>query len=94
MAVLQQAEVTEKLGQLPGWQLKGDEIEKVYELNGFRGALAFVNHVGNLAEGAQHHPDITINYSKVRLTLSTHSEGGVTQKDLDLAAQIEKLAPK
>ena len=94
MAILQQAEVTEGLRQLPGWQLKGDEIEKVYEMAGFRAALAFVNHVGNLAEAAQHHPDITINYNKVRLTLSTHSEGGVTQKDLDLAARIEKLAPK
>ena len=94
MAILQQAEVTEGLRQLAGWQLKGDEIEKVYEMDGFRAALAFVNHVGNLAEGAQHHPDITINYNKVRLTLSTHSEGGVTQKDLDLAARIEKLAPK
>lgn len=93
MAILKEAEVTEKLEQLAGWQLKGDEIERVYELEDFRGALAFVNHVANLAEGVQHHPDITINYNKVRLTLSTHSEGGVTQKDLELAAQINKPAP-
>jgi 4a-hydroxytetrahydrobiopterin dehydratase len=78
------------LKTLPGWSLNGDAIGKQYTLPSFPEAMKFVNQVAELAEQADHHPDILINYRRVTLTLSTHSEGGLTQKDFDLAATIEK----
>jgi 4a-hydroxytetrahydrobiopterin dehydratase len=78
------------LKTLTGWSLNGGAIGKQYTWPSFPEAIKFVNQVADLAEQADHHPDILINYRRVTLTLSTHSEGGLTQKDLDLAAQIEK----
>jgi 4a-hydroxytetrahydrobiopterin dehydratase len=74
-----------------GWQQEGDEIVRVVRRDGFAGALAFVNEVGRLAEAANHHPDIDIRWDTVTLRLSTHSKGGITQADLDLARAIEAL---
>lgn len=91
MAALSEAEIKARLGSLPGWELKGKEIVKQYELSSFPPAVAFVNQVAELAEAAQHHPDITINYNRVTLNLATHSQGGVTEKDLELASKIEQL---
>ncbi|MFQ5664273.1 MAG: 4a-hydroxytetrahydrobiopterin dehydratase [Terriglobia bacterium] len=91
MPALSDAEVRNKLGSLPGWQLKGKAIEKKYELISFLPAIQFVQKLAELAEAEQHHPDITINYNAVTLKLSTHSQGGVTEKDLELAGKIEKL---
>lgn len=85
-------QIHEALGGLPGWQLKGIQISKQYELSGFVEAMAFVNQVAALAERADHHPEITIRYRRVVLTLSTHSAGGLTEKDVSLAQAIEKLA--
>jgi len=90
MSVLSQLEVLDKLKGLDGWKLEGDVISKKYELASFAEAMKLVNRVADLAERADHHPDILINYRRVTLTLSTHSEGGITQKDIDLADQIEK----
>ncbi|HUQ38655.1 MAG TPA: 4a-hydroxytetrahydrobiopterin dehydratase [Acidimicrobiales bacterium] len=73
------------------WERAGDELVKVSKRDGFGGALRFVNDVGALAEDAQHHPDIDIRWDTVTLRLSTHSEGGLTQKDLDLARAIDGL---
>jgi 4a-hydroxytetrahydrobiopterin dehydratase len=81
------------LKSLPGWTRTGEEIEKVYELDSFPGAIAFVTRVGFLAERADHHPDLDIRWRKVRVALSTHSEGGITDKDLALAGEIEAVAP-
>ena len=78
------------LKKLPGWSLKDGAIGKQYTWPSFPDAIKFVNQVADLAEQADHHPDILINYRRVTLTLSTHSEGGITQKDFDLSAQIEK----
>jgi 4a-hydroxytetrahydrobiopterin dehydratase len=80
-------------GALSGldWERQGDELVKVVKRNDFAGALAFVNRVGGLAEEADHHPDIDIRWNTVTLRLSTHSEGGLTQKDLDLAAKIDRI---
>ncbi len=86
--LLTDAQVEEGLKRLPGWELKDGEITRLYKFADFKAALAFVNRVGELAEAADHHPDIDIRYNKVRLTLSTHSAGGLTEKDLRLAAQI------
>ena len=73
---------------VPGWENNGKEITRTYKFKDFAEALAFVNKVGQMAEAADHHPDILINYNKVRLTLSTHSAGGLTDKDFSLARQI------
>lgn len=91
MTRLTTSEITEGLKNLPGWQIKGSAIVKTYGLDNFVDAIAFVDKVADLAERAAHHPDILIEYSHVTLTLSTHSEGGITQKDLDLAKGIEGI---
>jgi len=92
MATLSDTEVKNALGGLPGWELTGGEIVKEYKFADFAGALAFVNRLAERAEAANHHPDIDIRWNKVRLALATHSEGGLTQKDFDLARQIEGVA--
>lgn len=73
---------------VPGWENNGKEIARTYKFKDFAEALAFVNRVGALAEAADHHPDIDIRWNKVRLTLTTHSAGGLTDKDFSLALQI------
>ncbi len=93
MARLSDDEIAGGLESLAGWSRAGDEIEKVYELDSFPGAVAFVTRVGFLAERADHHPDLDIRWRKVRVALSTHSEGGITDKDLSLAGEIEAAAP-
>ncbi|MBI2485655.1 MAG: 4a-hydroxytetrahydrobiopterin dehydratase [Deltaproteobacteria bacterium] len=90
MAVLSENEIKERLKDLEGWQLKGKEISKLYTHKDFVDAIAFVNKVAILAEKADHHPDILINYNKVTLSLSTHSQGGVTDNDFNLAKRIDK----
>jgi 4a-hydroxytetrahydrobiopterin dehydratase len=94
MAKLTTEAVRAALKKLPGWNLKDEAIGKQYTWPSFPDAIKFVNQVANLAEQADHHPDILINYRRVTLTLSTHSEGGITQKDFDLAAQIERNQSK
>ena len=74
------------------WREEGESLVRDFKFKDFAGAMAFVNQVGELAEGANHHPDILIHgWNKVRLTLSTHSEGRVTQADHNLAAGIDGL---
>ena len=73
------------------WRRDGSELVKQSKRAGFAGALAYVNEVGALAEAANHHPDIDIRWDTVTLRLSTHSAGGLTEKDLALAAQIDGL---
>lgn len=84
-------EIQTSLCDVPGWQLKGNAIEKEFKFDDFKSALDFVNQVGEMAEAADHHPDITICYSRVILLLSTHSAGGITRKDFDLARTIESV---
>jgi 4a-hydroxytetrahydrobiopterin dehydratase len=72
-----------------GWQREGDELVKSVTRKDFAGALAYVNEVGALAEASNHHPDIAISWNKVTLRLSTHSAGGLTQLDVDLARAID-----
>jgi 4a-hydroxytetrahydrobiopterin dehydratase len=92
MATLSDAEVKEALADLPGWELAGSDIVREYTFADFKAALAFVNQVGERAEAANHHPDIDIRWNKVKLALSTHSEGGLTNNDFALAAEIESLS--
>ncbi len=91
VALLSDEEIDAGLGSLPGWERRGNEITKEYELPTFPAAIAFVNQVAERAEAADHHPDLDIRWRRVRATLSTHSEGGVTGRDLALAAELESL---
>jgi 4a-hydroxytetrahydrobiopterin dehydratase len=81
--------ITEALSGLPGWERDGATIIRFAKLPSFREAIATVDAVADLAESANHHPDIDIRYRKVRTTLTTHDAGGLSQKDLDLAADID-----
>ena len=92
MAVFSDDEVRARLGDLPGWEAGQGEIRKQFELADFRAAVAFVVRIAFEAEAADHHPDLDIRYRRVTVALSTHSEGGVTAKDVDLATAIEALA--
>ena len=86
-------QVSAGLAELEGWELRDGRLRKRYTFRTFLRAIAFVNSVAYLAEGAGHHPDITINYNKVTLRLVTHSEGGLTDRDFALAKAIDtKLA--
>ena len=86
---LTEKDITESLKKVPGWERRGDEISRLYTFSGFIPAMVFVNHVADLAEGMDHHPDILINYKRVKLTLSTHSAGGLTDLDFALAQKID-----
>jgi 4a-hydroxytetrahydrobiopterin dehydratase len=92
LAALSSDEAEARLQQLPGWRRDGDGIEKRFQFASFADSMAFVNRVAGLAESADHHPDISIQYDRVQLALSTHSEGGVTEKDFALARQIDGVA--
>jgi 4a-hydroxytetrahydrobiopterin dehydratase len=90
--VLTDEQISERLGDVPGWSRQGDSIVHVQTLADFRAAVLYVGAVAYLAEAANHHPDITIEWSKVTLTLSTHSAGGLTVNDFALAEQINRLS--
>ena len=86
---LTDSKIQEELKSLPGWELKEGQITKLYKFKDFKEALGFVNRVADLAEEADHHPDILIRYNKVTLTLATHSARGLTAKDFRLAREID-----
>lgn len=89
---LSHAEAEQRVRSLNGWTLDGDVIRKQYTFADFVAAIAFVNRLVPEAEASDHHPDILINYKRVTLTYSTHSEGGLTPKDFDGAAAADRLA--
>lgn len=91
MARLTDEQIATAIKSLSAWKLRGNEITKTYEMRDFVRAMGFVNSVALLAEKANHHPDIDIRWNKITLSLSTHSEGGLTEKDFKLANEIEKL---
>ena len=88
---LTDTQIQERLGTLEGWTLEGNAIRKQYTLGGFPDAIAFVARLAFDAEAADHHPDILINYKRVTLTFSTHSEGGLTEKDFAGARAVDAL---
>ncbi len=92
MPTLDRVEIDRRLRSLSGWTLEGDAIRKQFTFAGFPEAIAFVNRLAPEAEAADHHPDILINYKRVTLTYSTHSEGGLTARDFDGAAIADRLA--
>lgn len=93
MALLNEEEITESLGALgPGWTRQGEAIVKTFTLDDFVGAVGFVNSLVEPAEGLAHHPDISISWNEVEVRISTHSEGGLTAADFELAGKIDALA--
>ena len=88
MAQLSDDEIQRALAGLDGWTYQDNALRRQFTFPGFGEAIAFVNRVADLAERANHHPDITITYNRVGIALSTHDAGGITQKDVDLAGQI------
>jgi 4a-hydroxytetrahydrobiopterin dehydratase len=89
MTLLNESQRQEFTASYPEWTLAGDTIHRTFTFSDFVEAIGFVNQVAPLAEAANHHPDIDIRWNKVTLTLSTHSEGGLTAKDTDLASEID-----
>lgn len=89
--LLSENEIQTRLTELKGWIREGKEIKKVMTLPDFVHAMGFVQSVALLAEKADHHPDIDIRWNKVTLVLSTHSKGGLTEHDFELAKAIDAL---
>jgi 4a-hydroxytetrahydrobiopterin dehydratase len=90
--LLTDEQISERLAGVPGWTRQGDSIVHAETLADFKAALLYVGAVGYLAEAANHHPDVTIQWNKVTLTLSTHSAGGLTGNDFALAERIGLLS--
>ena len=84
--------IQRELGGLPGWSRRGDSLTKAYRFPTFPGAITFVTRVADVAESMDHHPDIDIRHTRLTFTLSTHDAGGITNADVVLAREIERLA--
>jgi 4a-hydroxytetrahydrobiopterin dehydratase len=92
MALLSQAAVEDRLAGLSGWTQSGEGISKTFDRGDFVGSVEFVESLVEPAEAMNHHPDLEISWGKVTVALSTHSEGGLTAADFELAAKIDALA--
>ena len=86
------AQVTAKLADLPGWYHEDGWIRRYYKTDGWPTTLMLVNAIGYAAEAAYHHPDLDIRYTKVRVALTTHDQGGITDKDFALAVDIDGVS--
>ena len=92
MATLSDQEIEQKLAALDGWQREGEAITKTFERGDFVGSVKFVDALVEPAEGMGHHPDLELSWDKVKVTITTHSEGGLTANDFELASKIDALA--
>src|SRR5579864_6442568 len=90
MAKLSPEKISQELKSLAGWEFKDNAISKLYRFKEFLDGIDFVNRVAQIAEAGDHHPDIHINYTRVTFVCSTHTDGGVTEKDIKLAREIEE----
>jgi 4a-hydroxytetrahydrobiopterin dehydratase len=91
--LLDSDDIKNEMKRIPEWELlKNKSIERTFEFDDFTQAIDFVNSVAEIAEEEDHHPDIDIRYNRVRLLLSTHNEGGLTENDFDIAEKIDTLA--
>lgn len=92
MAVLSDAEIDERVERLgTGWRRDGDTITRTFKFDDFRGSIDFVNRITPVADGMNHHPDLKVSWNTVIVTLTTHSELGVTENDFALASEIDEL---
>ncbi|HKB11733.1 MAG TPA: 4a-hydroxytetrahydrobiopterin dehydratase [Vicinamibacterales bacterium] len=89
--VLSQPEIEQRLRDLPGWYFEDGWIRRVYKTDGWPTTLMLVGAIGYLAEAAYHHPDLAVTWGRITVKLSTHSAGGITDKDFALARQIEEV---
>lgn len=92
MSLLNQEEIELELGQLSGWTQNGDAIEKQFDRGDFSGAVEFLAVVAGTADEIGHHPDVRISWSRVTLSITTHSAGGLTGLDFELAERIDEIA--
>jgi 4a-hydroxytetrahydrobiopterin dehydratase len=83
--------IQERIKKIPEWELNEDSISRSFEFDEYQFAIDFVNTIAEIAEEAQHHPDISINYTNVTLVLTTHSKGGLTDSDFEVALRIDSL---
>ena len=90
MPKLEKSEIERRLSALPGWEFKDNAISKLYRFKKFMDGIHFIDRVAEMAEAADHHPDVKINYTRITFSCSTHDQGGVTEKDFKLASQIEE----
>jgi 4a-hydroxytetrahydrobiopterin dehydratase len=89
--LLTEPEIQERANRLSGWTVEGNKLQTIRKFKDFVAAIEFVNKLVEPAESAGHHPDIEISYNKVKVTLTTHDAGGLTQNDFDLAAIISQI---
>src|SRR3954468_10732333 len=92
MAILNADQLKQALAGLKGWQHSGAAIQQEFSFPDFADAMVFVNKVAEVAEEANHHPDIDIRYNKVKMLLTSHDSGGVTQRDVKMAKRISEIA--
>lgn len=88
---LDEAALAEALQALPEWRRVGEQIEREFRAETFRAAVRVVNRIADLAEGANHHPELTLSYTKLHIALSTHDAGGLTRRDVNLARVIDDV---
>jgi 4a-hydroxytetrahydrobiopterin dehydratase len=93
MALLSDAEIEARIAELPGWEWRGKAISKSFECGDFVGSVRFVDAIVEPAEAMNHHPDLAISWDTVTVTISTHSEGGLTAADFELAGKVDALSP-
>ena len=91
---LKQTQIEAELRKIKGWKLRGMSISKLYVFEDFMQGIRFIDRVAPEAERMNHHPDIYVQYNRVKLTLTTHDEGGLTRKDFKLAARIDRIKPR
>ncbi len=91
LASMKEEEIVRRLAEVPAWSRVGDAIERAWKFKDFREAMGFLNRVAELAEAANHHPDIWNSWNRVKLTLTTHDTGGLTNRDFNLAKKIDAL---
>src|SRR5215217_9331987 len=92
MARLNDEEIEQRLGELDGWERTGDAIQRAFKLDDFKGSVDFVNRLTPEAEDMNHHPDLAISWNEVTVTLTSHSAGGLTADDFELARRIDAIA--
>ena len=90
--LLPDTEIESRLGGLDGWEREGDAIVKEFRRGDFVGSVRFVDAMVDPAEGMNHHPDLDISWDKVKVTITTHAEGGLTENDFELAKRIDAIA--
>jgi len=91
MALLSDSDIEQHLGRLDGWTRDGDAITKTFENGDFVGSVKFVDALVEPAEGMGHHPDLELSWDKVKVKITNHAEGGLTENDFELAAKIDAL---